>query len=235
LSYLAAYKRKYTSEICSDLPALDLHGLVITFLSPNKNALAELREKHKTAKVINYEELTLISEAKSATGFDYKKLLIDFDLNEWEEDDSVENKSSISVLMEFHEKKILWLADSHPSIIIESLKKSGYSETNPLVCELVQVSHHGSKANNSVDMYKLIKCNNYILSVNGENRSFLPTKECIARILRNPSRPKGSHYKLFFTYDNATLRKIFNSDGNDVFEKFDFSVRYQNDKKALLI
>ena len=228
LSYLVSHNKKYNSEVSSDLPVIDFLGLAITILSPDKKGLQDLRKKYEKVKAIDYQEFTLISEAKSAIGYDYKKRLIDFDLNDWKEDDSIENKSSIGLLMEFQGKSFLWLADSHPSTIIESLKKLGYSESNPIVCDWCKVSHHGSKGNNSTEMFGLIQSNNYMLSVNGENKYYLPSKECLARILRNPNRLKGSHYKLHFTYDNDILRGIFNSDGSNVFKQFDFSVQYQN-------
>ena len=235
LSYLVSRNKKHTSEVSSDLPVIDFFGLAITILSPDKKGLQDLRKKYDKVNAIGYEEFTLISEAKSAIGYDYKKRLIDFDLNDWKEDDSIENKSSIGLLMEFQGKSFLWLADSHPSTIIESLKNLGYSESNPIICDWCKVSHHGSKGNNSTKMFSLIQCNNYILSVNGENKHYLPSKECLARILRNPTRPKGSHYKLHFTYDNDILRGIFNSDESDVFKQFDFSVQYQNDKTYNLL
>lgn len=232
LSYLVSHNKRLTSEVCSDFPVIDFFGLTITILSPDKKGLLDLRKKYESVNAINYEEFTLISEAKSAIGYDYKKRLVEFDIDEWEEDDSIENKSSISLLMDFHGKKFLWLADSHPSTIIASLDKLGYSRNNPLVCEWVKVSHHGSKSNNSTKMYSLIHCNNYILSVNGENKSYLPSKECLAKILRNPNRSKDSYYKFHFTYDNATLRSIFSSDGNDIFHQFRFYVQYQKDKRC---
>lgn len=52
---------------------------------------------------------------------DYKTLINDFDLEKWNEDDSIENGSSISILMEYNNKKILWLADSHPSDVVNSI------------------------------------------------------------------------------------------------------------------
>lgn len=235
LSYLSFHNKDFNSEVCSDLPLKNFFGVAMTILSPDKQGLHDLRKKYEKVNIINYEEFTLISEAKSAIGYDYKKRLIDFDLNDWKEDNSIENKSSISLLMEFNDKRFLWLADSHPSTIIESLKKLGYSESNPLICEWCKVSHHGSKGNNSTEMFSLIQCNNYVISVNGENKHYLPSKECLARILRNPARPEGSHYKLHFTYDNDVLRGIFKSDGNDVFKQFEFSVQYQKDKSYNLL
>ena len=94
LHYLKSHKKKYNSNVCSDMPVINLFGLTIMILSPDKIGLNDLRKKFEKVDVINYEEQTLISEAKSASGNDYKKRLVDFDLNNWQEDDSIENKTS---------------------------------------------------------------------------------------------------------------------------------------------
>jgi len=96
---------------------------------------------------------------------------------------------------------------------------------------MVKVTHHGSKGNNSDTLYSLIKSENYLFSVNGENKHNLPSKECIARILRNKKRPINFKYKFQFTYDNETLRSIFNGENEDIFNKYNFEVLYN--KKSL--
>ena len=130
---------------------------------------------------------------------------------------------------------MLWLADSHPTDVSRSLLKLGYSPTNPLICDFVKVSHHGSRGNNSDDLYDLIRCDNYIMSVDGENNYYLPNKECIAGILRNPNRKNGSEYHFYFTYDNPALRNIFNVDGYDVYKKWKFSTHFLRDHKWIYV
>jgi hypothetical protein len=72
--------------------------------------------------------------------------------------------------------------------------------------------------------------NNYLFSVNGENKHNLPFKECIPRILRNKNRNMFSTYNLYFTNDNETLRSIFKVDGENVFEGLNFSLNFSNTK-----
>ncbi len=62
----------------------------------------------------------------------------------FQEDNSAANGSSIAFMMEYEDKNFLFLADSHPSVVIEGLNKFGYNKDNPLNAELVKVSHHGS-------------------------------------------------------------------------------------------
>jgi hypothetical protein len=108
--------------------------------------------------------------------------------------------------------------------------KKGYSVNQPLECEYVIVSHHASKGNNSSELYEMIKSNNYIISSNGENKHCLPTKEAISKIIRNKYRNLEELYNLYFTYDNEILRDIFTSDGDSVFDRWNFRTIYSNQK-----
>lgn len=110
-----------------------------------------------------------ISEAVATVKNDYHIKISDFELNKWKEEDDIENGSSISFITEFEGKNILWLADAHPSDVVESLLKMGYSSQNKLKCEWVKITHHGSKRNNSNELYDLIDCSNFLVSANGEN------------------------------------------------------------------
>jgi len=219
-------------DVTSDANPIDLFGLKITFLSPSSYILDELRKKYKDERLFERNEDESISQAKSTQVYDYHWPLEYFDLSSFEEDSSIENKSSISTLIEFNDKKILWLADSHPSDIHSSLVDLGFSVHNPLMCDFVIVSHHASKGNNNSQLFSIIKCNKYIISSNGENIHCLPTKEALSRIVRNKYRELNIPYNLYFTYDTPNLRSIFTSDDSSVYEKWNF-VSIYSDKKQL--
>ncbi|WP_144282117.1 ComEC/Rec2 family competence protein [Chryseobacterium echinoideorum] len=210
---------------------IDIAGMKITFLSPTIGKLKNLRDKYNivTSKPFELIEDESISEAVGVVKNDYQTKIIDFDIDKWKEDVNIENGSSISFITEMGGKKVLWLADSHPSDVVKSLLNFGYSSENKLKCELVKVTHHGSKGNNSNALYELIDCDNYIFSANGENKSKLPTKESIARILRSKNRSITRKYKLYFNYDNDTLRSIFTSEDNTIFDLLNFKVFFCND------
>jgi beta-lactamase superfamily II metal-dependent hydrolase len=228
--YLLKKNKLPKSDISTNTEYQELFGLKIIILSPTPNAIKELREKYKEGESFERSESDSISQAKSAINFDYYLPLESFNLSEFAEDNSLENRSSISAIFEFEDRKVLWLADSHPSVISESLSNMGYSENNPLECDFVIVSHHASKGNNSSELYNIIKCNNYIISSDGENKQFLPTKEALARIIRNKYRDLKSTYNLYFTYDTSNLREIFLSDGNNIYDKWNFMTTYSGEK-----
>lgn len=230
--YLKSNNKLLDFEITNSIKPIELSGLKLTVLSPSSNKLDNLRKKYplNSSKSLEREEDEMISEAVAQKQNDYTTFIDDFDLENWNEDNSIENGSSISLLTEYNNKKILWLADSHPTDIVKSLTKLGFNKENKLVCDIVKVTHHGSKGNNNDELYNLIECNNYLFSVNGENKHNLPSKECVARILRNKERSKKTKYKLYFTYDNETLKSIFKIEKDDIFKKYNFEIIYGTDK-----
>lgn len=230
--YLKQKSKIKSFDITSEITLPIVFGMEFKVLSPSVGKINKLREKYLLPTIpLQKNESSEISGAKKSKAYDYNIKLEDFNLDVWSEDKSVENGSSISVLTMFKGKKILWLADSHPSDIIQSLKKLGYSKENKIKCALVKVTHHGSKANNSDGLYDLIDCENYLMSVNGINKDYLPTKEAMVRIIRNKNRLKDSYYKFYFTYDNKILRGIFAADEQDIFDKYKFDIHYLSEGK----
>ena len=226
LEYLSK-KRVRIQDITNDAKVKEFYGLRISILSPDTSTLAKLRLKYSERTIeMERNEIDSVSLAKAAPKHDYHLPLDKFDLKKWNEDDSIENRSSIAFITEFENKRILWLADAHPSVIVTKLKELGYSKSKQIKCDWVKVTHHGSRGNNSDELFEMISCENYLLSANGENIHCLPTKECISRILNNAQRPHDSHYRFFFTYKSKLLLSMFDVDGVDVFNRFNFSMHF---------
>ena len=137
-SYLTNSNIKWYDNIVNTSNDIELFGLKIIFLSPTQKQLDSLREKYISI-LTPYErqESEMISSTVSREQIDYHILVDGFDLKTWKEDNSTENASSISFISEYEGINILWLADSVPSAITESLRKKGYSRVNPLICEWV--------------------------------------------------------------------------------------------------
>jgi len=197
------------------IKALDFYsieGARITILSPdlltleklNDNWQAEIQEKSSKISCDTYLE----------DNYSINQLIE----NKFIEDQAIPNKSSIAFLFEYMEKKVLLLGDSHPSVLIDSLKTLGYSEENKLIVDLVKVSHHGSKYNTSSELLQLIKCNNYLISTNGGNHG-VPNKECLARIVAS------SNEKTYVYFNYTPRKKIFMRTDH---ENYDFECRFLN-------
>lgn len=223
-NYLKGINKSPNYDYTTDSKPIDIAGMKITFLTPTIGKLKNLRNKYNADVLQSFEviEDDSISEAVGIVKNDYSTKFFDFDLENWKEDDNIENGSSISFITEMEGANILWLADSHPSDVVNSLTNLGYSPQNKLRCKWVKVGHHGSKGNNSDKLYDLIECQNYLFSANGENKHKLPTKESIARILRNKNRNFKNKYNLYFTYDNDTLQNIFNIEDDEIYSILNF-------------
>lgn len=185
----------------------DIHGAKVTLISPNKAKFEKLVDKWKKeeTKIRQKTNFKLINALQN----DYSTRIEDFDLSEFKEDDSEENGSSIAFILEYNSKKIMFLADSHPSVIAESLSSLGYSKSNKLMLDYMQIAHHGSKFNNSDKPLEMIECSNFIISGDAVNKHRLPNKETLARFVKHFSRP----INFYITHENPQTKSIFKVDG----------------------
>jgi beta-lactamase superfamily II metal-dependent hydrolase len=186
-----------------------LDGVKFTILSPTDRELKKL--------------LTLWEESpynpNTSSSNDYDKSLTELLENQFKEDNAIHNGSSIAFILKIEDKKMLFLGDSHPSVIISSLIKLNYSKENKLKIDFVKVSHHGSKANTSNELLELIECDKFIISTDDNSKYGLPNKETFARIIN-----KHENCKLYFNYPNL-INKIFTDEElqSDKFEALNIS------------
>jgi len=183
---------------------IDLFGLKFTILSPSDEKLQLLLK--------NWEKEVPIFDTSKEN--DYSRSLpelIDSDL--FKEDASVPNGSCIAFLIEKQGKKILFLGDAHPQVIINSLIDLGYSEQNPLEVNYVKLSHHGSKSNTNIELLKLIRSEKYLISSNGDSHQ-LPDKRCLARIIKTKEK-----VNFYFNYPEL-ISKIFTEQDYESFPNF---------------
>lgn len=186
-----------------------IDGMKVTILSPDVDKLGKLREKYSNNRPLCRLEIDETSVEAGNVMDDYKTPLNQFQLDYYQEDLSIENASSIAAIFEFEHKRILWLSDSVPSVIVSSLLRLGYSESNKLYCDAILLSHHGSVGNNSIELFKIIHSCKYIISSDGINMHCLPNKETIARIVfASTSLP----ISIYFNYDDGRLIRMFKSD-----------------------
>ena len=85
----------------------------------------------------------------------------------FKEDSTKPNGSSIAFIAEFGGKRVLMGADSHPGMIEKKLRSLGASETNRYKLDCLKVSHHGSKANTSLELLQIIDCTRFAISTDG--------------------------------------------------------------------
>lgn len=193
--YLIEQGKCPDQRFTSNLPTLNRFGAKITILSPDDNkldrALAAWDEEERKAK-----------SAKPIAGtFDYDVPIEDLMKTPFKEDTGVWNGSSIAFLLEAQGKRILFLGDSHSSIVAENLRnKFKCSEGNPLKLDLVKVSHHGSAGNTSPELLSLIDCGHFAFCAAG---SGFPAKETLVRIAASRL---GKQEQTVFLFNDETPR-----------------------------
>ena len=164
---------------------LCLDGIQLTFLSPSVESLSKY-ESWSDEQEIAYT---------AVRSNDYTISIEELKDRPFYEDESLTNTSSLSVLIEYQGKKMLFLGDSLPSDIVSTLNKFGYSNKNRLQLDIVKVSHHGSKHNTSNELLEIISCDKFLISTDGRRHGH-PDKETLARIIYSQNCPE-----LIFNYD----------------------------------
>ena len=188
--YLLKHKI-WDERIIKQGDVIEEFGLKFKILSPNEDKLRDLIKLYKK------EEDYFTSGGE----YDFETTIeqfIDEEENstfKFKEDKSIPNGSSVAFIMKHDGKSYLFLADAHPSVIIEGLNYFGYNKDNPLNAELMKVSHHGSKFNNNKELLEIINTNNYLISSNATKHG-LPNKRTIARIIDN-----NPNAVIYFNYD----------------------------------
>lgn len=205
-----------TLPITNSTEPLEIAGLKITFLSPTpeKEALAtSLWEAEERTKKIG----------RNAEQSDHMKSVEELKDNSFASDTDATNGSSIAVFVEFQDKKAVLLADSHPKDIVDSIANLEPDKSGPLEVSFLQLSHHGSKANNSPELFEVIKTENYVVTGNGIHNQH-PDKEALVRVLNQENRA-AEVLQIHFACDTPQLRNLFNVD-RDAYEKYKFSCTF---------
>lgn len=205
-------------------------GIEFTILSPTPEIKNELYTQWRSAKLSDKKDITTnISSTVSV----YKESLEYLNKLPYRANKSISNdifnSSSISFVLKCLDISILFLADSRPEIIEESLRLNGFNELEPLIVKYTKISHHGSLNNTSQDELGLIQCNNYIISTNGGTATHKhPSRETIARIVYSKSRT-SEPLNIFFNYKLTDLKnKIGDFINEDDFNKGNWKVDNKN-------
>lgn len=201
--------RKIVKKTDKEIP---LFGGALRFkiLSPNEERLKYLLLnwdwQEEWDDVNQKQKFTKIGAGKTDYEPSLKDLLEVDSVEKFKEDIAPHNGSSIAFILNYNDKNLLFLADAHPSVIAESLGELHFSDENPIKAELVKLSHHGSKYNNSREMLKMIKSDKFVISTSGMGQAKHPHKQLLARLLSI-----HNNCKLYFTYPEL-IDKVFNKE-----------------------
>jgi beta-lactamase superfamily II metal-dependent hydrolase len=199
---LRDYLRKTSIISPTILKGFECHiGLVnLKVLSPNEKSY----EKYVKLFPIDETENKFLNKI-SARENDYLASVESFRDVPFIEDSSIPNGGSIAFLFQLLNFKMLFLADAHPSVIVEGLTNLGFSKENKIPVDYVKLSHHGSSFNINETLIDMIDCKNYIISTDGSKHQ-LPNKKTLSKILL---RQTINSINFIFNYDNQITRNIF--------------------------
>ncbi len=140
----------------------------------------------------------------SITGGDWGKNLKELEkyISDKNLDNAMANESSIVLEIESNESRTLLTADITPKrleqILTDLVKQNG---NKLLTYSFFKLPHHGSHRNISLNILSKIKCNNYLISTDGNN-NYLPNKKTILKVLKQINNENIKHY-FYFNYETV--------------------------------
>jgi beta-lactamase superfamily II metal-dependent hydrolase len=206
------YKSPLSIDEVQDIFMGDSQELKITLLSPNNKKLEKL--------FLKYEKETKNNQT-SARSNDYAISIKKLAQEKFKKDTSLSNGASIAFILEYKNKKFLFLGDAHIDLIIDSLEKLGYNSENRLELEFVKLSHHGSSKNLNSDFLDLIDTDRFVILTNG-GRHQHPNKEVLSKIVTHHKRNRDEHIEFIYNYEHT--RNIFTPD-----EKREYKIVFKNE------
>ena len=114
------------------------------------------------------------------------------------------NGSSIALLLEHKGASVLLAADAYAPVLIEALQALARHRAAPLPWQfdVFKLSHHGSRANITSNLFAAVQAQHYIVSTNGAIFGH-PDEEALARVVVNG----GKQRNIWFNYRNEHTTK----------------------------
>lgn len=204
--------------------SLNIGEITITILSPNEAKLQNLsnqwkKELKKKKLDFQFNENSYIDDAFelmqltlddkktiSSTPISLtskRKTLEDLFNQVSPIDTSVTNGSSIAILLEAYDKKLLFLADAHPELLETELEKLRYD-----YFDLIKVPHHGSLQNMTDSLANILRSDKYLYSTNGKKHNH-PDLAGIAKVILLQRQIKK---RMFFNYETEASKFLLDDE-----------------------
>lgn len=168
-------------------------GLKVWVLSPDQDRLTRLAVEWGDGKVVPEGSDPAVPKDLLGRKDEWPPLeFADLASAPRSSDGSIPNGSSIALLLEFDERRVLLTGDAFATVVGDAI--NGYWD-NPPVVHLLKVSHHGSKANTTEKLLKTLQCKRFLISTSGKGHGH-PDHVLIARLVGSTHQPE-----LIFNYD----------------------------------
>ncbi len=184
---LLSYKIPW-NIVTTETPALSYGDIKLRFLSPLKEDLSKYSSAQGAYLTSDYR-----------CDWDSTMAALDPFINDESQDNSVSNRTSIVILAESPQKKVLLTGDCTPKSL-ERILDSLVTEDrgNPVKFDYVKLPHHGSYRSLSESVLSKINCSKFIISTNG-NKYYLPNKRAILKVIKYIS-PQDRDIEFLFNY-----------------------------------
>ncbi len=196
-------------------------GMRLTVLSPRREQLVALAPKwKKEAKAAGLDPKVKATARRSRPGVEVlggTPNVEQLAQAKYERDTAEANGSSIALLAEVGRTKALLLADAFAEVVTLALDQL-VGAGRPIKVAAVKLAHHGSQANNPIDLISRLDAEKWLVSTNGKVFQH-PDPEAIARIVKHG--PDGA--ELVFSH-----RTEFNDiwDSNTLRKRYRYATRY---------
>lgn len=217
------------------LPHRDFEGgMRLTVLGPTARRLSDLKPVwrkeveaalRKAQQNISDEGLERMG-ANSIHALSDKEALLRLAEQQLTRDNSPANASSIVLLLEYQDTRILLSGDAFSTDLKESVQL--FSQGQPLELAAFKVPHHGSRRNLCKAMIESVRCPCWLISTDG-SRFQHPDDEAVARIL---SYSKHCPITVGFNIRSEYNEKWSNDDWR---ERFSYRTTYGNIEDGLIL
>jgi ribonuclease BN (tRNA processing enzyme) len=130
-----------------------------------------------------------------------------------EVDKSIPNLSSIVILAEADEKKILLTGDGVGDDLLENVRQMGLlADNGRLHVDIMKVPHHGSTRNVSREFFDTITADRYVISANGRYGN--PDLESLERLVESANHQKRP-IEIILTNHTSVIEKLCKKYGPD--------------------
>lgn len=238
--YKYNWNNSFNNEAVTGVSRVSVSDLELTIISPDKSKL-ELLEKYWKKELnsifhgitlsddkifddayefymqnVNLDEVS-VSDISSIRRKQYSEEDI-IGLSSVEENiyDTPTNGSSIAFIIEYLDKRLLFLGDAHEDVIYENLMDLKRKGDN-LKFDIVKLSHHGSINNSSRRLLDLITTDKYIISTNGK-RSGHPSHNILAMIISKKNE------NIIYIYMNYNIKDINIFNDPELKRKFKYEI-----------
>ncbi|TPW24468.1 MBL fold metallo-hydrolase [Marinobacter nauticus] len=111
------------------------------------------------------------------------------------------NASSIAFILYYRENELLFLGDSHPTVVEDYLRSMGYNESQKALFNYVKLSHHGSISSISLGLISIIQCSKFIVStIGGRSNNKHPSRETLCKLAVHVDRGLDEFITFIFNY-----------------------------------